>query len=380
MFFKTPKTKPQKPVLAKKRERIVNALLAAIDQAFRSTFQKGAHLINHSEIEKCKQSFDALQLTGDTELEALFFAIKSWFLQGILNWADNDPKATVFYYFCQALKAQNGLALINILPQHTTIQATHYSKANKNSLPPNFSKDCHTIVNNIEAALVTYHGLTILSSMNKLNYRVYGALAYVKPLSSRQYNAQNTDTKETGRSLLLSAIYEAVSALQKLFNSSDKPLRWIRLPCESDFCFSLPSLTEAETLLLNEKIAIDLETLFDAVLSYLKNSNESWSLGKKSPNDRFYSNHLPSLKHILVQQLLTVALRKPMIDNKIIIDTDTEPFQRLYAIDNSQEKFGCHLPGLLHYIENEFKRQYGLGKEALQEEPTRSVSSKNCYK
>ncbi len=207
---------------------------------------------------------------------------------------------------------------------------------------------------------------------HKTSCLFWGKLAKVKPLDTTQYSAKSEQTKAIARISLINTIigtkeqYYSIWCMcgVSMFSTSREAIVTSRA--------SYKAIEEIMNDINNNERSFD--QIFSKVICYLRSGNKKgrWLAGKESNHGHYTRNNGPSMKHLLVQNILTMLLKKNKVNSSIHLITNTEldsPIE--YSLDVTQSQVGgCHIAGLITYLENECKRQFGFGKDSNEQNDT----------
>ena len=117
-----------------------------------------------------------------------------------------------------------------------------------------------------------------------------------------------------------------------------------------------------------------LEDIVDDIIQFFQKDAGRWYAGRKAMQSEAYvPNNGPSIKFLLMKNVLTMRFfdREVTDDSTLTLITQTELKDSglQYTLDLTQDNFGgCHIPGLIRFFENEFRRVAGLRKPEVEEQ------------
>ncbi len=197
----------------------------------------------------------------------------------------------------------------------------------------------------------------------KQRYKARGNLLQVAPLAT-DYPAQTDMIKAKANHSLLTAIDRTRDEYMRIWTLCGtrfaSETRASRVQCRSSY--------QAIIKLADKIKDLKFDQAFTLVMEYLSNGAGRWHAGKLKKNGYEYeTGYGPSIKQLLTEELLTELLGKEKKEQGIKLTTYTEYKQPIRYILDPKLSYvgGCHINGLIEYLKNEAKRQFGLGKKAI---------------
>ena len=178
-------------------------------------------------------------------------------------------------------------------------------------------------------------------------------LAHVKALKANDYKPATDFIKKVAQSQLMDAISDTLSYC-KQYNADAYAKKLTTIFCD---------LNANET---------NLEYSLKVIIRFLKENYRYWKIKKKRYSHNNENNSCIPINTMLMSQLLTIPLFdhniKTTSSNSFMLTVVTNELEGglEYCLDLTKDKFGgCNIDGLIRFLENEFKRHAGLGKEVL---------------
>ncbi len=201
-----------------------------------------------------------------------------------------------------------------------------------------------------------------------------GYLYRTKELAEDQLHAASEETKKLALKQITRAVSDTLLEYNKIWKLS-KTEETKRL-----------SYRELKIVLLeiklNEHVDMPLEDSVEKITHFFKTSTGHWNAGqKKRDTNEYKPNKGPSIKTILMRNLLTIPLfHHKVADNILTLISHTEMQHGiLYNLDLSKKNFGgCNIEGLIRFFHNECKRYAGLGLRPAQEKQTNKLIFNKC--
>ncbi len=221
-------------------------------------------------------------------------------------------------------------------------------------------------------------------SYHKKNIQIH-RMQFVEP--SKISTAHDEIDRDNGKTNLAAALERTCNEYDCIWKDYKPFLAW-GSPAQ-------PTINSATTRPSSEKLKgihneaeeNTFETVFQQVINFIKNNaTGKWRPGKLKPNGskdqpEYCTNNRPSIKHLLIKNLLTIGLQYQPHDytKKIALTTNefkTKEYPKVvYHINFFKSLNKYDLNGLLTFIENGFIEKYGLNPVREQNKENRETTT-----